>query len=76
MCFIIEGFIAEVDLDCLKRMGADWNREMTYIPVFHPSNEGMLECEGFAGKPVKVSVRIEVLPEEEAPEEEKEELDA
>jgi len=73
MCLIIEGVIPEADLECLKRLGALWNREIIYFPVFHPDTAEEIENEGFEGKPVKVTVRIEIVECVEEPEEEEKE---
>lgn len=70
MCYIIDAVIPADDLDCLKRLGAEWDREATYIPVFHPATAAFIESEGFEGEPVKVKIRIEVVECEEEPQEE------
>lgn len=72
MCYIFDGFVPSDDLDCLKRLGDEWCREITYVPIFHPDNADEIERQGYGGDAVKVKVRIEVLeeePQEEAPEE-------
>jgi len=66
MRLTFDGLIPGGDLECLKRLGEDWNREIVYIPVFHPVNDLEIERMGYSGKPVKVTVRIEILEEENA----------
>lgn len=66
---IIEGFIPEGDLDAIRRLGDDWDREITYVPIVHPNNAENMERVGYEGKPVKVTVRIEIEGEPKCEEE-------